>query len=740
MFKEVPLNPGVYIDDTPAKAQGFFINLDKVRFVRGLPQVFGGWELLCSTALNGKCRNLHAWLDHSLIKWLAAGTHSNAYILSDGLPYDVTPVATYTQAVSISFTTVLGSASVVADWTSHGLVVGQGFLLDNSTVATIGGVTINSAAATVTSPSPQYVVTAVNTVNQVTFTAAQTATASAGPTAAIVNVKILLAPGLSDGIGALGYGTGLYSTSSSYSSPASGDIWPRTWSLGNYGQNLIGSPRNGKIYELAPITNNTELVTNGSFTGSASGWTVGANWAYGANAVTATLSNAALSQALTLNANAFYLVEFVLSGFAAGTLAVTLGTTTVGTFTALAANATYRGTAFASASATLAFTGTGFTGTIDSVSVKQLTTLEGIPNAPTQNTIVLVTAEGFVMTFGTVEAASGNFNPMHIRWSDIGSVVKGEQAWTPSSTNLSSFVTLGVGSRIVGAKVSGTEILVWTDEQFYAGSYVNNSGIVYSFRPVGSKSGLIGANAAAVTPTGAYWMTPTGTTLSYSGGIPMPIKSTMSRDVFTHLALVQQDKIAASSINAYNEVIWLYPDSRDGTECSRYTLLATLETVAPPAGTNPGAIVGCFANGTFDRTAIIDAGIYPYPIMADSSGNLYYHEKGNSANGAALSWTMLTGSIQIGDGATLWQVKSFIPDFSGLLGGATLTAYGYKYPQSTPTTTGPFAFNSMSEKIDMLVGPPIGREVSFQFDGNSSPAFMRTGKLMMDIEDTGMSF
>jgi hypothetical protein len=125
LFKEVPLNPGVYIDDTPAKAQGFFINLDKVRFVRGLPQVFGGWELLCSTALNGKCRNLHAWLDHSLIKWLAAGTHSNAYILSDGLPYDVTPVATYTQAVSISFTTVLGSASVVADWTSHGLVVGK---------------------------------------------------------------------------------------------------------------------------------------------------------------------------------------------------------------------------------------------------------------------------------------------------------------------------------------------------------------------------------------------------------------------------------------------------------------------------------------------------------------------------------------------------------------------------------------------------------------------------------------
>jgi hypothetical protein len=737
-FTPIPLNPGVYKDDTPVKSEGFFIDSDKIRFLRGLPQVFGGWELLSTTALTGVCRALHSWADINTVKWLAAGTHSNLYILTDSLPYDVTPVIARGH-VSISFTTVSGSAVVTADWTAHGLVAGQAFSLANATVTTVGGVTINTPAATTSAPSPQYIVLAVNTANQITFTAAQTATSNAGPTASTVDYRQYLAPGLQNSIGALGYGTGAYSTST-YSSPGTGNVFARTWSLANYGQNLIASPRGGKIYEMAPITAASELVTNGSFTGSASGWTLGAGWAYGANAVTATASNAALSQSITLAANAFFLVSFVVSAFAAGTCAVTHGGTSITGLSAIAADGTYTGTFFSAGGAeTLAFTGTGFTGTIDNVSVTQLTTAEVVPNAPTQNTLVLVTPEGFVMTFGTIEAATSNFNPMHIRWSDIGSVVKGEQTWTPGSTNLAGFVTLGVGSRIVGAKISGTEILVWTDEQFYAGTYSTNSGIVYSFRPVGSKCGLIAPNAVGILETGAYWMSPDGNIHAYSGGAPIPIKSTMSKDVFDHISLSQQDKITAWTISKFSEVIWLYPDSRDGNECSRYTLLDTAEALSPLRGTNPG-IVGCFAAGTFDRTVGINAGVLPYPVAADSSGYLYIHEKGNTANGAAINWYLETGAVQIGTGATLFKVNSFYPDFSGLLGGATLTASAYKYPQSSAIATGPFNFTSASEKIDMLGGPPIGREVSFLFEGNSSPAFMRTGKLMMDIEDTGMAF
>jgi len=739
-FTKIPLNPGVYVDDTPAKAEGFFVSSDKIRFVRGLPQVFGGWEYLSTTALTGTCRALHAWADISTVKWLAAGTNSNLYALTDSLPYDCTPVVARGN-VAVNITTVNGSAVVTCDWTAHGLVQGQAFRFFNSTTTTVGGVTINTAAASTTTPSPWYIVASVVTANQFTFTAAQTATSNAGPTAATVNYWQFLAPGLVNSIGALGYGTGVYSTGSTYSSPATGsDVSARTWSLGNYVQNFIASPRGGKIYEWRPTTSNAELVTNGTFTGSATGWTLGAGWAYGANAVTATLSNTALSQSITIPANCFCLIRFVLSAFAAGTVAVSVGGTNVTGWSALAANGTYEGTFFNAGSAkTLAFTGTGFTGTIDTVSVTQYTQAEVVPNAPTTNTCVLVTPEGFVMACGTVEAATSNFNPLHVRWSDIGSTVGGEQIWTPSSTNLSSYITLGIGSRIVAAKVAGTEILIWTDKALYALTYVNNSGIVYSPRIVGVNCGLIGANAAAVLGTGAYWMTPEGTTYAYSGGVPVLIKSTMSKDVFDHIAAVQQDKIYAGPNGKFNEVAWFYPDSRDGNECSRYTLLCTQEAIAPPPGTNPG-IVGCFANGTFDITAWIDASILGFPVAAHTDGYIYFHEKGSTVNGGALSWSLETGLLKIGNGDTLYKVNSLYPDFAGLMGGATMRASAYKYAQSTSVSTGPFDFTSATEKLDLLAGPPIGRFVGYRFYGNSSPAFMRTGLLTMDIEDTGMAF
>lgn len=743
-FQKIPLNPGVYVDDTPVKAEGFFISSDKVRFVRALPQVFGGWEYFSTTALTGLCRGLHAWADIGTTKWLGAGTHSNLYALTDSLPYDITPIVSRGH-VAINFTTTSGSAVVTADWTAHGLVVGQAFRFQNATVTTVGGVTINTATPTTTAPSPWFIVLTAPTANQITYAAASVASSNAGPTASTVDFQQFLVPGLSDSIGALGFSTGVYSTGSTYSAPSTGSsVVVRTWSLQNYGQNLIASPNGGKIYEWAPTTSAAELVTNGTFTGSATGWTVGAGWAYGANAVTATLSNGALSQSITLPANSFSLISFVTTAFAAGTMAVTVGGVSVTGLSAIASNATWTGTFFnAGGAKTLAFTGTGLTITLDSVSVTQMLFAEVIPNAPTQNTCVLVTPEGFVMAFGTVEAASGNFNPLHIRWSDIGSVVQGEQTWTPSATNLSSFVTLGIGSRIVGAKVAGSEILVWTDKALYAGTYVNNSSIVYSWRLVSTDCGLIGPNAMGALGNGAYWMTPQGMIYAYSGGAPVPIKSTMSKDVFDHIAAVQQFKICSGPIGKFNEMFWFYPDSRDGTENSRYTLLCTQEALSPLKGTNPG-IVGCFANGTFNVTAWIDAAVYSYPIAAhnDVSGYsyIYFHEKGATVNGGALSWSLETGAIQLGNGATLWQVNSFIPDFSGLVGGATLTASGYKWPQSTPTTTGPFNFTAASEKIDLMAGPPIGRETSFLFEGSSSPAFMRTGNLMFDAVDTGMAF
>lgn len=721
MYTEIPMNPGVFLDDTPAKAEGFYTNADKIRFVRGIPQVMGGWEAVTSDMVSGKCRGIHAWADVDTLKWAAFGTHTHLYALNDSDVYDITPVVERGQLTN-PFSTTNGSAIVSVADASHGLAVGGG--VSFSGAAAVGGITVSGA----------YTVTSVTSANAYTITASSQASSTAGPGGGTVSYKYYLPIGLADGVGGAGYGTGTYSTGT-YSSTNTSAYYLRTWTISNFGGNLVACPRGGGIYEWAPATSASELVTNGSFTGSATGWTLGTNWAYGANNAAATLSDAALSQSITLEPMAYYILECDITQ-AAGSVQISLGGTNVGASVGASANiqrTVYGGNA--GGTATLAFTGTGFTGTVDNVTVKQLMTAEAMTNAPTQNTCVLVTPDGFIMAFGTVELSTGNFNPMHIRWSDIA---PNSHDWTPTDTNLSRFYTLGVGSRIIAACVTTNEILIWTDRALYAGVYVNNSTVVYSFRLVAESCGLIGANAAAVHGGVAYWWSPDGTFYRYGGGTAEPMQSTVQQDAFNNIANVQEDKIFAAAVGAFRDVIWLYPDGRDGNEVSRYVLLCTQEP-APLTGGAPIS-VGSWAPGTFTRTAWLDSDVFPSPIAIDADGHIYYQERGNTADGGNISWSLRTGAFKTGEGETLWKMLGFIPDFKVLAGGCTLTVYSYLWPQSTPVTHGPFSITSGTEMVDLLSDAPVGRYQALELSGNSSPAAMRSGLLMMDLDDTEMEF
>lgn len=739
-FKTITNWPGVYVDDSPLQAEGRIIDADKLRFERGNPRTFKGWEKLSATMLNGVTRALHSWMDFSGVKYLAAGTNSNTYALTDSLPHDITPIISWGGQASISFTTTLGSAVVTAAWTSHGLAQGQAFRLFNSQTASVGGVTINTAAATTSAPSPWYVVASVPDANTITYTAAQTATSAAGPTAVTVDYQQFLAPGLQDAIGALGYGVGTYSTGT-YSSPASSNTFAMTHSLANYGQNLLLCPRGGRLYEWAPATSNSELTTNGTFTGSATGWTLGTNWAYGTNNAVATSSSSTVTQVITTPNNAFCLLAFDITGFSGGSIQPSYDSASIGGV--VTANGRYYRSFFSvGSSATLAFTGAAFSGNLTNISVKQLLSAEVVPNAPTQNICMGVSAEGHVFLGGTVEAISGKFNPLHVRWSDPSSKPVGEQSWISGPTSLAGSDTVAVGSRIVAQRPGNGEHLVWTDRALYAFTYTGNSNLTYRMRQVGTNCGLIGANAVTMLGGIAFWMAPGGGYFAYSaGGSPQPIRSPMQKDVFDHIANGQEDKIFAGTIAQHQDVIFLYPDSRDGTECSRYTLWCTQEVPQPEENINPGGPVGVFANGTFDRTAWLDASsATPYPAAASSGGYLYYQEKGNSADGGPIYWKMRFGAVQIGNGDTLYMVRSLLPDFASLMGGCTVTAYAYKYPQSTPVVTGPFSLTSATEKLDMLNDAPVGRQISLLFEGNAAPAYMAAGRMQLDIQDTGMNF
>lgn len=128
------------------------------------------------------------------------------------------------------------------------------------------------------------------------------------------------------------------------------------------------------LFELDSL--DTEVLTNGTFTGSATGWTLGTGWAYGTNNVTKNAAGTGtLTQALTgLEIGAVYVLSFVVSSWTAGSFTPSMPTGTY-TYNSRKTNGTFYETFIAtSATDTLTFTPTDDARfVIDTISLKKST-------------------------------------------------------------------------------------------------------------------------------------------------------------------------------------------------------------------------------------------------------------------------------------------------------------------------------------------------------------------------------
>lgn len=123
----------------------------------------------------------------------------------------------------------------------------------------------------------------------------------------------------------------------------------------------------GITYTLTYTISGVQFVTDGTFQ-SAIDWTAGSGWVVGTGTATATASSAAVSQtaANTLVSGHTYNVSFTITR-TAGTLACSLGGGTAGT--AESASGTYNQVITAGSTQVIAFTGSSFTGTLSNVSI-----------------------------------------------------------------------------------------------------------------------------------------------------------------------------------------------------------------------------------------------------------------------------------------------------------------------------------------------------------------------------------
>lgn len=340
-----------------------------------------------------------------------------------------------------------------------------------------------------------------------------------------------------------------------------------------------------------------------------------------------------------------------------------------------------------------------------------------LENSPHRNAAIFTTDERVIMALGTEEEASPyTYNARALRHSDS----RDETVWNTDTDTLAREKVLEGAGRLVSGRTAGPGAFIWTDSEVYEVAYNGSLDEVYSFTKRGDHCGVMGPNAMAVDGATAFWIGPEIDfhTLTL-GGTPLLVDCPMRQELRDNLAPSQRDKVIMSTVAGFDEVWCFYPDVRDGLENSRAMFFHARD--------------GWWSKAQLIRTAYCDAGASDYPIGVDTSGNCFWQERGSSADGAAISWSLEAGPQYIDAGRQALFLRSFWPDFQDQVGAISLTIYTREKPQSTAESHGPYMMSAGDEDVDLHID---GRIVSWKISGSSGPASWRMGTPIVEGKPT----
>ncbi len=264
--------------------------------------------------------------------------------------------------------------------------------------------------------------------------------------------------------------------------------------------------------------------------------------------------------------------------------------------------------------------------------------------------------------------------------------------------------------------------LIWSDTSLYTMQFTGDVNSVFVIRAVGRACGLIGPYARAASDSVVYWAS-RDNFHAFAGQVPQVIPSKLRRDVFDNIEVGQEDKIHVGWNTAYQEPWFFYPDSRDGTgDCSRYAMMSG---------------DGAWAPGTFNRTAWVKAGVFPYPIAFSVDRKIYYHEVPDAGDaGGPLEAFIESGFIDVGDGDALYVIKRIVPDFEDQGPNVEMTFKTRFWPNGTITSRGPYTATPTTEKLDMRVK---AREIAVRLESAGVPgeSFWSYGAVSFDAQESG---
>lgn len=314
-----------------------------------------------------------------------------------------------------------------------------------------------------------------------------------------------------------------------------------------------------------------------------------------------------------------------------------------------------------------------------------------ITNAPTGCNGLVVTAERSLMALGA------SSNPRLCKWSDL----EDNTVWSPSSTNKAGDFELQTSGSIQCGRRLPDQTLILTDLDAWVAEY--KAGVyVYGFRKVGDDCGAISRGCICLAGPFAVWWGPGGF-WAYDGAI-RPISCDVLEYVLGNLNPAQRTKVTAFHNVKYSEVWWFYPSS-NSTECDSYVVWKY------PTATDP---VGTWNIGTLGRTCGAEQGVFTYPIMLDSTGSSYDHERGSSYGSSEPYF--IAGPVEIGSGDRVMHATKLIPD-EATVGTCTVNFRTRIYPNATETVTSDITLDSTGVADTRFSARQAELEVTFDADG-----------------------
>ena len=342
-------------------------------------------------------------------------------------------------------------------------------------------------------------------------------------------------------------------------------------------------------------------------------------------------------------------------------------------------------------------------------------------NAPPTVLAMFVTPERFVVALGASTLLTSG-NQLNIEWADQVDYT----VWTSLATNtaLSGRQLGAVGGYLVcGLPVSLGTSLAFTNRNVFGFFYNAGSFEIYSTPMLSDASGAIGPFAATTLGGIAFWMSDHDF-WTWNGAVS-PLPSDDIRDyVFSNLNVAYQWKCVAATNRAKKEIWFFYP-SVNSTENDSYVIYHTDQ---------PGSWSIGQPSTKFARSMYRDSELFPTPLAADKTGQLYIQETTSDANGLPVLSQVTWGPVDISNGSANMDIFGFIQDFQRIAGQAFLNILIKDYPSDAYVVDGPITLTSGTERIDLR---DSGKMVAGKIFSNGIGSDWRLGAIRIDYQPAG---